>query len=81
MPYTLVSLHKYISGMLSRIAGTRLITGILLPRPALRYAPAAQPLRFYSVPQKKGFLGNLIDNVKDELERNKELHVFFGFTM
>ncbi|VDL80911.1 unnamed protein product [Nippostrongylus brasiliensis] len=26
-----------------------------------------------SPPQRKGFLGNLIDNVKEELEKNKEL--------
>ncbi|CAJ0963780.1 unnamed protein product, partial [Mesorhabditis belari] len=30
--------------------------------------------RFYSAPPgKKGFLGNLVDNVREELERNKEL--------
>ncbi|KIH50562.1 hypothetical protein ANCDUO_19359, partial [Ancylostoma duodenale] len=26
-------------------------------------------------PQRKGFLGNLIENVKEELEKNKELQV------
>ena len=58
-----------------RLAGSRLIAGIAQSRPALIYAPAVQPIRFYSQPQRKGFLGNLIDNVKDELERNKELQV------
>lgn len=37
--------------------------------------------RMYSAPNpgKKGFLGNLIDNVREELEKNKELHVSFIF--
>ena len=66
--------------MLSR-AGSRLVAGIYRSHPALVYAPAThQPLRFYSAPQRKGFLGNLIDNVKDELERNKELHVSLAFS-
>ncbi|CCD71993.1 putative mitochondrial import inner membrane translocase subunit tin-44 [Caenorhabditis elegans] len=56
--------------MLSRICGN----GIRLTRTRLQFQPSIVTFRDYSNPApKRGFLNNLIDNVRDEMQKNKEL--------
>ncbi|CAI4221455.1 unnamed protein product [Auanema sp. JU1783] len=57
---------------LSKVLVSRTTTSSLIFK-NLPSCNASLSQRFYSQPQKKGFIGNLIDNVREELDRNKEL--------
>lgn len=70
-------------GRVASLAALGRTSAITRVTPQLRHPSAIASLhRFDQLrwssnanPQRKGFLGNLIDNVKEELEKNKELQV------